>query len=203
MPLVFKGEPPEVTQVVKARLNKMSAKKAYRTPRLAKAMLRKAVAAPVPTQPLPVYNMKLSDLAENRDQRAAAQKSWRFLVKHDDEVVATADALVAPNRKPVFSHVNEGPLVNGIVSAIQAANVQDEVRNGRYEARLLMVPALYVAALWLVDLSGDKDLVMVIEPAPPPFVANKLIAVKDLITRLQKMARDAIAAQPDETMGGS
>ena len=103
----------------------------------------------------------------------------------------------------MFSHVNEGPLVNGIVSAIQAANVQDEVRNGRYEARLLMVPALYVAALWLVDLSGDKDLVMVIEPAPPPFVANKLIAVKDLITRLQKMARDAIAAQPDETMGGS
>jgi hypothetical protein len=202
MPLVFKGEPPEVAKVVRARLNRMSAKKAYRTPRLAKAMLRKA-AAPVPTQPLPVYNMKLSDLAENRDQTVAAQISWRFLVKHDDEVVASADALVGPSRKPVFSHVNEGPLVNGLVSAIQAANAQDEVRKGRYEARLLMVPALYVVALWLVDLSGDKDLAMVIAPAPPPFVANKLIAAKDLITRLQKMARDAVAVQPDDTMGGS
>lgn len=202
MPLVYKSEPPEVTQVVKTRLNKMSTKKAYRTPRLAEIMLRKAVAPPVPTQPLPVYNMDLADLAENRDQTAATQKSWRFLVKHDDKVVATADALLGPDKKPVFSHVNEGPLVTGVVSAIQTANAQPQVKNGRYEVRLLMVPALYVVALWLVDLTGDEDLAIAIEPTPPPFAPNKLITAKDLITKLQKLAKDATAAKPDKTMGG-
>jgi hypothetical protein len=203
MPLVFKSEPPEVTQVVKTRLDTMSAKKAHRTPRLAEIMLRKAAAPPVPTQPLPVYNMDLADLAENRDQTAATLKSWRFLVKHDDEVVATADALVVPNQKPVFSHINEGPLVSGVVSAIQAANAQDQVIKGQYEARLLIVPALYIAVLWLVDLTGGKDLAIAIEPTPPAFAPNKLVTAEDLIAKLQKMARDAIAAKPDKTMGGS
>jgi len=202
LPLVFKPEPPEVTQVVKAHMDTMMAKQAYRTPRLSE-ITRKGAAAPVPTQPLPVYNIGLSELAKNRDQTAATQKSWRFLVKHGDDVVASADAGIGPDKKPVFSHVNEGPLVKGVASAIQSANAQEEVKKGSYEVRLLMVPAVYVAALWLVDLVGGKDLAMVIEPTPPVFVPNKLITVEELMVKLQKLAKETLAAQPEDTMGGS
>src|SRR5512135_1291154 len=122
MPLVYKSEPEEVKKIVKAHIGEMTSKRAFRTPTLAKAMLSKTPPTPVPTQAFPVYHLGLKDLAEKGDGKSASLRSWRYLVKQDEQVVASADALVEPDKKAVFSHINEGPLVKGVVSAIQAAN---------------------------------------------------------------------------------
>jgi hypothetical protein len=145
---------------------------------------------------LPVYNIGLTDLAKSRDLTAAVQTSWRYLLRHDNEVIASADAVVGPDRKPAFAQVNEGPLVGGTVRAIQTADAQEEVKKGKYEVRLLMVPALYTAALWLVDTTGGRDLAVPLDPAPPPLIANKLISAKELLLVLQEAAKAALAARP-------
>ncbi|MCW3994879.1 MAG: hypothetical protein NWE98_01860 [Candidatus Bathyarchaeota archaeon] len=202
MPLIFKSEPPEVKEVIKSRVNEMTAKKAFRTPVLAKAMLEKAPITPTPAQAFPVYNVGLKDLAEKGDLSTADQKSWRYLIKQEEKVVASADAIVGPDRKAVFSHINEGPLVNGVASAIQVANADEQVMRGQFEVRLLNIPALYFAALWLVDETKKNDLIIPLEPAPAPFVANKVITLKELLATLQRQAKATLTAQQNETLGG-
>lgn len=187
MPLIFKPEPQEVKQVVESQLGKMTSKQAFSTPHLAK-MKEEDVGAIIPTQAVPVYHLGLNDLVENRDIAAAELRSWRYLIEHSGEVVASADAAINAEGKPVFSHVNEGPLVNGIISAIQTANSQEILQRGEYEVRLLMVPALYVAALWFVDTTGAQDQAMPIEPTFAPLITNRLITIEYLIATLQELA---------------
>jgi hypothetical protein len=203
MPLVFKSEPPEIAQTVKDRLKKMTDKQAFRTPRLAKTMLRGAAPTPIPTQAIPVHHLGLKELAEKGDISSATMKSWRYLIKQEEEVVASADAFIGSDNKAVFSHINEGPLVKGVVAGIKAANSNDEITKGQYEVRLIMIPAIYVAALWFVDVAGKRDLAIPIEPVPSTLVANKVIAITELMKTLQKLAKAAITAQKsDATLGG-
>ena len=203
MPLVFKSEPPAIAQVVEERLKKMTEKRAFRTPQLAKTMLRGAAPAPTPTQAIPVHNLGLKELAEKGDISSATMKSWRYLVKQGEEVVASADAFISSDNKPVFSHINEGPLVKGVVKGLETANSNDEITKGQFEVRLLMIPAIYVAAFWFVDVARKRDLAIPIEPVPSPLVANKVITTDEMMKTLQKIAKAAISAQKsDPTLGG-
>jgi hypothetical protein len=187
MPLIYKPEPQEMKQVVNSQLEKMTSKQAFSTPRLATIKFKEA-APIIPTQAVPVYHLGLNDLVENRDITAAELRSWRYLIEHNGEVVASADAVINAEGKAVFSHVNEGPLVNGIISALRTANSQKILQSGEYEVRLLMVPALYVAALWFVDATGAQDQAMPIEPTFAPLTTNKLITIEHLIATLQELA---------------
>ncbi len=199
MPLAFKPVPSDITDVIKTGLERMVSIQAFSTPRLAKIVSRRPEVSPALFQGLPVYHMGLDELAEDGNLGAAAQTSWRYLLKCDDEVVASADAVFGPNRKPVFSQVNEGPFVQGTVSAIQAADIE----KGEYEVRLLMVPALYTAALWLVDVTGGSDLAVPIAPCPPALTPNKPIPVDKLLAVLRDASKAALAAQPPgEPIGG-
>ena len=106
------------------------------------------------------YHLGLDDLVENRGLTAAKQRSWRYFVKHNEEIVASADAIIDDDGNPMFSHTNEGPLVDGFISAIDVAYSFEMLEGEEHEVRILMVPALYVAVLWLVDLKGDQDYFM-------------------------------------------
>jgi hypothetical protein len=199
MPLAFKPVPSDITDVIKTGLERMVSSQAFSTPRLAKIVSRRPEVSPALFQALPVYHMALDELAEDGDLGAAVQTSWRYLLKVDDEVVASADAVFGLNRKPVFSQVNEGPLLQGTVSAIQAADVE----RGEYEVRLIMVPALYTAALWLVDGTGGSDLVVPIAPCPSDLTPDKPIPVEKLLAVLRDAAKAVLANQPPgEPIGG-
>jgi hypothetical protein len=203
MPLAFKPIPADIADVIKTGLEQMVSMQAFSTPRLAQIVSGQPEVSPDLFQALPVYHMGLAELAEDGDLGAAAQTSWRYLLKYDDEVVASADAVFGPNRKPVFSQVNEGTLLQGTVSAIQAADVEKDIKKGEYEVRLLMVPALYTAALWLVDVAGDRDLALPIAPCPPALTPDKPIPVEKLLAVLRDAAKAALAAQPPgEPIGG-
>jgi hypothetical protein len=200
MPLVYGPEPAEVNKVVKTRLEEMATKKAFRTPLLAKGV-QEAAPSPTPTQALPVYHLGLKDLADKGDVKFASLRSWRYLVKQNEKIVATADAIIGADKKAVFSHTNEGPHVKGAVSGIQAAEFNDEVKKGQYEVRLLMIPAIYVSALWLVDSAGKRDLAVPLEPTALPLVANKVIPLSEFMATVQKLAK-VRAQKTDEALGG-
>lgn len=202
MPIVYRNEPAEAAEAMREGLDKMTLNRAFSTPRLRTAMATKAE-APVPAQALPVYTLGLSDLAEGRDASAAVHTGWRYAVKQDDEIVAHGETIIDPAGKHHFAATNEGPLVQGTTRAIEAAEAQDEIKRGDFEVRFLFVPALYVAALWLVDRSGKSDFVMPVEPAPPPLVPNKLMPFNDLLALLQEKAKSYSAAQrEDPKLGG-
>jgi len=208
MTLVFKPEPKGVADAVKSGLNKMHAMRAFGTPRLARIISERTErdapqSAPMPSQALPVYTLGLNDLAEGKDFAAAHQTGWRYLLKHGNDVVASADAVIDPRGEAIFAQVSEGPLVTGLNSAIQAANSKESLVKGEYEVRLLMVPALYVAALWFVDKAEGQDLAMPIDPVPVPstLIPNKVITGKEMLSLLHEAALELQSAQPSEKEG--
>lgn len=196
MSLIFKSEPSKVAEVVRNGLGRMASLRAFTTPRLAKIIAGfpkdRALTPPIPFQAMPVYHLGLEDLAEGRDLSAAIQTGWRYLLKHENEVVASADAILDADKNPVFAQVNEGPLINGTVSAIQVANNE----KGEYEIRFLMVPALHMAALWLVDTTGRSNVAIPISPAPPYLMPDKPIPVRELLVVLQRATIERIRSNP-------
>jgi len=203
MPLVFKPVPSRIEQTIKKRLEKMSSKKAYSTPRLKKAILKEPEILPTPTQAMPVYILGLKNLAEKGDIKSAELKSWRYLIKQKEEVVATADAIFDRNNNPVFSHTNEGPLVQGVVKAIDTANSDNKITKGQYEIRILMIPAIHVVALWLVDLENKEDIAIPIEPNPKPIIPNEVIPIDKLMKTVQEIAKLSLSAyKRDPTLVG-
>jgi len=63
------------------------------------------------------------------------------------------------------------------------------VRDGKVEARLIRVPALYVMALWLKDLDGDDDVVVPMAPAPPFLEANRPYTEREFLKALTGPAK--------------
>lgn len=196
MSLRFKSEPREVAEVIRGGLERMASKQAFSTPSLSRIFSKVPARLPVPFKALPVYNLGLNDLAKGHDLRAAVQTGWRYLLKHSDKVVASVDAVVGPNQHPVFAQINEGPLVSGLISAINVAIAKDDFKRGEYEVRILMVPALYTAALWLVDVIRDRDMAIPISPTPPSLIPNKPIPANELLSVLRKAAKLALKMQP-------
>ena len=197
MPLIFKEEPKEVTDIVKRHLDRMTSKMAFSTPKLAQLLTEKPI-EPFPTQPLPVYNMGLEDLAVKPDSKLAVHTGWRFLLKQENEVIASAETVFDSDQNPKFAQINEGPLVAGTVKALKNAKDLEEIEEGEYEVRFLLIPALYVAVLWLVDKKKNVDLAIPVAPTISPLEPNKVISMKELMDTLQKTAKALLDSQPPD-----
>lgn len=202
MTMIYRKEPEEAASAIKAGLGQMAEKRAFSTPRLRKALSEKAE-APEPAQALPVYNLGLSDLGKSRDVAAATHTGWRYAIRQDREIVANGETIIDDRGRHLFAATNEGPLVEGTRRALEAAEADAIVKNGKFEVRLFQVPALYVTALWLVDQDKKTDYAVPVEPSPPPLVANKLIPFADLMEVLNKKARSISAAERDDEALGA
>jgi hypothetical protein len=195
MPLIFKKEPDEVKDIVKTQLDRMNRKMAFSTPKLAD-LVAGGRAKPAPTQALPVYHLGLEDLADKADLKSAIQTGWRYMVKQEDEVLASAETVFDDEKNPQFAHINEGPLVEGTIQAIAYAEDKDEIKKGDYEVKILMIPSLYVALLWLVDKKKDADLAIPISPTSDLLEPNKVTTMKKVMEILQKSAKELLDSQP-------
>jgi hypothetical protein len=117
------------------------------------AVIEKA-GEPVPERTLPVYHLGLSDPAEGKDASAAVHTGWRHMIKQNNEIVAHGETIIDTKGIHHFAAINEGPLVKGTSKGIATAEKEDAIKKGNFEVRILLVPALHVAALWLVDRDG-------------------------------------------------
>lgn len=124
--------------------------------------------------PHAVHNLGLDDLEKPGRLRDAPMTAWRYLIEEGDALVASAEVGVdSKGAVRGLDHVNEGPFVKATAAAQKAAAKLPQVRDGRVEARVIRIPALYVMALWLKDLDGDADIVVPMAPAPPFLEANR------------------------------
>ncbi|HVN34193.1 MAG TPA: hypothetical protein VMU96_02935 [Casimicrobiaceae bacterium] len=132
------------------------------------------------SEPHPVYVATLDDLAAGKLLAAAKQTGWRYLLVHNDEVVAEAElsagrraakdakgakaAKSAKNEDLAFAGLTHGPFVAATVDGLHAAERLRQVEKSDYELRLLKVPSVYLVALWL---HGDDDDLLVPLGQPP------------------------------------
>jgi hypothetical protein len=120
-----------------------------------------------PVHPHPVYRIGLDDLAGAAGLPAARPTGWRWLVRDSRTDRVRGAVETGPDGLAAYS---AGPFATSTASALSLAAALPIGVRRTYEPRLLDVPGLYMAALWLADTAGPgggHDLVIPLSPAPP------------------------------------
>jgi hypothetical protein len=190
MPLRVAEAPRSALAEVRSTLNEFAKRGQFRTPALARAKPEQLTLA----VPHPVYTLSLQDVIDGRRVREARLVAWRYLVEVDRQGVASAEVIAeSGGRPPRFSQFNEGPFVQSTAAAIDELQRTPEIEKAAFELRALQIPALYVVALWLVEPSGEQDLIRPLEPAPSYLEPERLYPEADFLEQLREPARTQLA----------
>jgi hypothetical protein len=145
--------------------------------------------------PHDVYTLGFDALVAGKGLEAAEPVGRRVLIMRADEPVATAE-LADPEGAGSLS-ATEGPYTESTASTIAEVETWSVVADGDYELRLLRLPAVYLMALWLKDRSGDDDLLVPLDPAPPGVEPGRGYDESELFRTLREQARSR-ADEPDD-----
>jgi|ERR1043165_2050320 hypothetical protein len=143
----------------------------------------------------------LNAIKPDADLRVSTQMGgWRFLVHERDPSAADTYALIgaATTRlSPMdeFSGLDEGPLAAGTEEAIRSVEQTGDVMKGSFDIFYLIVPALYVVALWLRDRIHTDDIIVPVAPVSLAMTPNKPISPKTFLKVLYDLSRNADAGQ--------
>jgi hypothetical protein len=89
--------------------------------------------------------------------------------------------------KPLtFLGVSQGPFAEATVEALHAAERLPKIATADYELRLLKVPAVYLAALWLH--SATDDILIPMGNPPGGLKRNRPYSEKQVIKALERVA---------------
>jgi len=195
MPLEIVNPPILAYEAVRSRLTDLAAASAFGTP----SLRRSAPESLALSTPHRIAILPADAIGPRMSLRSAAiRKGWRFLVLSGTDVIATADTVLTKGGEHRFGHINEGPFVAGTEQAVRRAEADERIKKARFEILYLMVPALHVLALWLRELDGDADQLMVIPPTPPEFRPFEMLATNNFVTKLDELARHEMPGRDDE-----
>jgi hypothetical protein len=88
--------------------------------------------------------------------------------------------------------------------AIRKAEALPAVQQAHFEPVVLLVPALYIVALWLHAADGENDLVVPLPPAPGEFRTLEPLAAKDFLSATKRLAERVPpeSGRSDDSSGG-
>jgi hypothetical protein len=93
--------------------------------------------------------VSLVDAATEDWPEKARQVSWRHLVSGAQVAGAADITLNTGSDSPEFASFAEGEVVKALVTAIESAARLFEHAERSYEMRIVEIPAVYAAAVWL------------------------------------------------------
>jgi hypothetical protein len=155
--------------------------------------------------PLPVYVLPLDQVAAGNFRSKQKPIAWQYLLVKEGRSVGAAEVQtdLAKQRKGfIFAAISTAPAA-GIANAIELAEKDHNIVAGRYEMRLVRIPAIYVAALWLMDLSGNKDMYVATPPSPNGLQALAAIPGPEFFKLLRAMATVRLQAASRRSRGSA
>ena len=185
-------------EVVHQALTSRAQTASFGLPRLSRADPRTLwIALPHRVEFLALGDLRRDGIRRDRVRTDAKADCWRFLVLEEREPIAAATAFRAGDAGFAFGDLNEGPFVKATADAIVRAEALAEVRDGQFEAALLVVPALYVLALWLQSLPrqaadgrpGEADLLIALRSSNPALDPEEAMAPAPFFETLGRQAR--------------
>lgn len=194
MPMTFPEPPADVEAAVEQALSNMGRV----PPAQLHALQGLEPSGLTPAVPHEVFTLGLDDLRTSPRTTSSRRSGWRYLLRQDDRVVASAETA-----GDQFAQFNSGPFVAGTEAALAVAQSAPQLQDGSYDVRLLHVPALHIMALWLHDAgTGAADLLVPLEPAPTGIDANRPYSADELLSILADRARGIPDLASDDTRGG-
>lgn len=161
------------------------------------------------SMPHRIAHLPFARIRRAESLRAAAKMgNWRFLVfeakrrttgdggAEEQEPIAAATMVESKADETTYElgDLSEGPFVAATAEAIRRAEKLPRVQNGRFEASLLIVPALYVTSLWLQDLGGDTDTLLTMPPSNPALAPYEPLPWTQFLSVVQELARNVSPA---------
>lgn len=140
--------------------------------------------------PHPVFDLGLDQVLASVDLTQARSSGWRYLVMQGPSAIAAAEVTTdAVGQALSVSSVNRGPFVEATHAGIREAERLPPVQSGSFELRLLRIPALYIAALWLKDIADDADTIIPLAPAPNYLTPGQTYSVQAFLELARRAAQ--------------
>jgi hypothetical protein len=124
-----------------------------RGPRMGAPIGGAAPSQPKTRNPLPLYVVSLEDIRDEYFLKRATQVGWRYLI-FDNGPAAVADVRVTADLTPKLSQLTRGPIAQRLDGAMHYAQEAYGEARAVYEPRMLDIPELNTAALWM---HGPKE----------------------------------------------
>lgn len=158
------------------------------------AALARDLSQAVPVEPKfalshPIYTMAVEDVRQGL-WRPIGPIGMKVLEVSGTAVVSAYEVAAGPDGMPQVSHRNvEGGYLRGAVDAVE--NAERVAADRTFEFRLLRVPFLHLAAVWLHDPNATgSDLILPMAPYPEPFEARKEWTPEATIATLMEFASE-------------
>ena len=143
-----------------------------------------------------VYGVDLNYLAAGSLLEGARLSGWRYVILSEEQPLAVELDFNKETKGLEFSHVNDGPYVEGTIKGVRAAERLKAVREGDYELRLLEIPGLSLVILWLH--AAGQDLLMPLPPAKHGLRPYKTYTDQALLTILRDAAARRLQFKDDK-----
>jgi hypothetical protein len=106
------------------------------------------------SQPIEVFTVRLDDIKDDKFLSAARPFGWRYLIV-GQRPVAIADVTAGTGGGAAFSRLTHGEIAERLGEALDLAAHLYDTDPMALEARILEIPPLYLAAVWL---HGARDI---------------------------------------------
>lgn len=152
--------------------------------------------------PHAVYVGTLEAFAGDNALEKTQLKAWRQLLTTDSQTFAAVEVQADSQQKATtFSHINEGPYVEGTVSTLRQVRNLTQIQSGQYQFSLLRIPALYIVALWFKSKTGKDDILVPLAPTPSYFKAGQDYTITEFENIIRPFARKRLDVD-NPTLGG-
>ncbi|HJW79322.1 MAG: hypothetical protein ACJ8DU_20425 [Microvirga sp.] len=145
------------------------------------------------SQPLPVYRLGLDQLDGPESLARATQSGWRYLIE-GGEGTAYADVRETGADSAKFTSLSRNRNAERLMQAVHLAEEAARAMPDDCEARILEVPALYIAAIWLTG--AQPVFIPYLDPSRLADEAAPVRVEPDLMARLVDEARAARRGTP-------
>jgi hypothetical protein len=201
MPLDVSNPPIAAYEAVQSVVSDLASKSGFRTPALRRAEPSRLALS----TPHRISLLRLDRLRQGNDLRGSTEmRGWRFLVHDGDRVIASTDATLNQKGGFDFGQINEGPFNGSMEQAIRKAEQLPAIQRARFEPVVLLVPALYIVALWLQTSDEENDLILPLPPTPGEFRPLEPMTAKEFLSVARRLAErvPADSGRPDDRSGG-
>ena len=96
----------------------------------------------------------------------AVMTGWRVLLHAGEPVIAAVELSADDTGRYRLDRINIGPAAAGTARAIVESEKNAVILAGDFEPVFLLLPEMFVAALWLLDNRGSNDRFLPIPPVP-------------------------------------
>src|SRR5579859_2819765 len=140
----------------------------------------------LPVFPHAVYVLGLNDVKIMGGIEASAKHvSWRYLIPQSNPPSAAEVSFFGNEHR--FSELNYGPYAQNTLLEIQRLERSQELADQNYDVRLLRVPGLGIATLWLRGSDG-REMLIPIAPTSPMLNSGKTYSGKQFLEAIQEEA---------------